>query len=223
MRVNWLSVVVFSLLLLTLVLTGKATAGTDGVVAQGDSAQLTDKSNEAAASPAAGEVDVSAGVWRGGKAVFSDEPILDPFNPYQRGYKPKQPIAFSHKIHVEKNKMECQYCHYGVAKSPASTIPPVELCMGCHENVMTDRPEIKKLTEIYKEGKELQWEPVHNLPEHAFFNHERHIKAGLGCQNCHGLVNHMDEVEKVSSMRMGWCVSCHRMNGASFDCAVCHY
>ncbi len=203
-RRSWILIIIC---LLSTVMLGRLGAeGSGSAVAQ--STESTDK---------------AAGVWRDGKAVFSDEPMLDIFNPYQRGYKPEQPIPFSHKLHVEKNKMECQYCHSGVAKSPYATIPPVELCMGCHAHVRTESPYIQKLAEHYEQKKPLEWEPVHNLPEHAVFNHERHVKAGVGCNKCHGQVNEMEVVEKVSSLRMGWCVSCHRMNGASIDCSTCHY
>ena len=163
-----------------------------------------------------------AGAWRDGKAVFSDILLLDIFHKYSRGYKPEQPIAFNHQIHVEKNGLECQYCHSGVSKSPYATIPPVELCMGCHKVVKTDSPEIKKLAKHFEEKTPVEWEPVHNLPEHAYFTHERHIKAGVGCQSCHGQVQKMEVVEKVSSLKMGFCVSCHRDSGVSIDCAVCH-
>ena len=98
------------------------------------------------------EIDVKAGVWRDGKAVFSDIKILDLFWPYSRGYKPEQPIAFSHKLHVINNKMECQYCHSGVAKSSYATLPSVETCMGCHQHVKTESEEIKKLKDYYDRG-----------------------------------------------------------------------
>lgn len=180
----------------------------------------------ALAGPAAKEdnrpTDYRMGIWRDGKAVFSDVKALDIFWKYSRGYQPEQPIRYSHKIHVQKNKMECQYCHSGVAKSPYATMPSLDLCMGCHNQVKTDSPEIQKLAEHYKSKTPVQWEPVHHLPEHVFFTHERHIKAGVSCQTCHGLVQDMDVVEKVSSLKMGWCVSCHRDKGASIDCATCH-
>ena len=163
------------------------------------------------------------GLWREGKAVFSDIELLDIFTPYARGYRPEQPIWFSHNIHVEQNGMECQYCHSGVAKSPYATIPPVELCMGCHTNVATESKEIQKLKEYYDTGTPIPWEPVHKLPEHAVFNHARHLKAGVGCHKCHGQVQKTNVVEKVSSLKMGFCVSCHRDQGASIDCATCHY
>lgn len=170
-------------------------------------------------------VDLKAGVWREGKAVFSDWTALDVLmkDYLVRGYKPQQPIQYSHKLHVDQLGIECQYCHFGVSKSPYATLPAVETCMGCHKQVRTERPEIKKLAKYYDEGRPVEWEPVNNLPEHVQFNHERHIKAGFGCQNCHGLVQKMEVVEKVSSLKMGFCVSCHRENGASIDCGTCHY
>jgi hypothetical protein len=170
-----------------------------------------------------------AGVWRDGMAIDWDYPLFDfgmiavRGDTYSRGHKPTQPINFSHVIHVQKNHMECTYCHSGVAKSAYATIPSVELCMGCHKLVKTDAPEIKKLREYYEKKQPIEWVPVHNLPEHAHFNHERHVKSGVGCQNCHGQVQNMQVVEQVSSLKMGFCVSCHRDKGVSIDCAVCHY
>lgn len=165
-----------------------------------------------------------AGLWQDGKAVFSDIQLLDLFwGKYARGYKPVQPVNFNHQIHVEKNQMECQYCHSGVAKSPFATVPSLKLCMGCHDHVLTERPEIKKLKTAWDAGVPIQWEPVNNLPEHVNFTHERHVKAGVGCHSCHGQVQKMPIVEKLASFKMGFCVTCHRENGASTDCGVCHY
>lgn len=178
---------------------------------------------DAMAGSGPSESERMAGVWQEGKAVFSDIQALDIFWDHARGYKPTQPINYNHQIHVEKNGMECQYCHSGVAKSPFATIPSVELCMGCHKTVRTEMPEIKKLAEYFEKKEPIPWEPVNHLPEHVRFTHERHVKAGVGCQNCHGQVQKMDVVEKVSSLKMGFCVTCHRDKGASIDCATCHH
>lgn len=166
------------------------------------------------------------GLWRDGKAVFSDYKALDFLwgaARYKRGYRPVQPIAYNHQVHMEKNQMECTYCHSGVTKSNYATLPAVELCMGCHKSVRTDAPDIKKLKEAFDKGQPIEWVPVNNLPEHVQFNHKRHLKAGVTCQTCHGMVQKMSVVERMSSFKMGWCVSCHRENGASIDCALCHY
>jgi hypothetical protein len=55
------------------------------------------------------------------------------------------------------------------------------------------------------------------------------VRAGLACQECHGPVQEMDRVYQFSSLKMGWCVTCHRKNldnpdfPASMDCLVCHH
>lgn len=167
--------------------------------------------------------DYYAGLWRKGKAVFSDIKLFDIFKKYTRGYTPEQPISYSHVIHVKKLGIECQYCHSGVSKSSYATVPSVETCMGCHNVVQKGSEEIKKLAKYWEEQKPVEWEPVNHLPEHAVFNHQRHVKAGVGCHSCHGQVQNMPVVEKVSSLKMGFCISCHRDRGVSFDCAVCHY
>ncbi len=142
---------------------------------------------------------------------------------------PVQPIAFSHKIHAGTNEMDCKYCHNGAANSQWANIPAVSTCMGCHKFVATDRPEIQKLTGYWERGEQVQWVKVHQMPDHVKFNHKRHVRAGLACQQCHGPVQEMDQVYQFSSLKMGWCITCHRQNlddpnfPASMDCLVCHH
>lgn len=171
--------------------------------------------------------DKRAGVWNDGQAALWDINILDHFRIFgmpekARGWAPEQPIKFSHVTHVQINKMECQYCHWNVGKSEFATIPEVELCMGCHKLVKTDSPEIKKLTDYYNKGEPIPWVKVHVTPDFVKFSHKRHVAAGTSCQECHGQIPEMDVVERVSSMKMGWCISCHRERGTSIDCWTCH-
>jgi hypothetical protein len=100
--------------------------------------------------------------------------------------------------------------------------------MGCHKITAAQQPEIQKLTRYWTEKKPIPWVRVHHLPEHAKFNHKRHIKAGVECQYCHGPVERMRVVYQYSSLSMDWCVSCHNGNNpygvkASVDCFTCHY
>ncbi len=193
--------------------------------AQDKAADTQDSQQDAAKTTNISRDQILAGLWRGGQAVFSDIPLLDFLIPehYRRGYKPEQPVPFSHVLHVKQNGIECQYCHSGVSKSSYATVPSLEVCMGCHSVVKVDSPKIKILKEHWDKKIPVEWMPVHNLPEHANFNHQRHIKAGVGCQNCHGQVQNMEVVERVSTLKMGFCVSCHRDQGVSIDCGLCHY
>lgn len=176
-------------------------------------------------------LDVDAGVFNDGQAALWDLNIFDHFHYFgpesrAKGYRPTQPIAFSHVTHVQKNQMECQYCHWNVSKSSFATIPEVQACMGCHQLVQGrsdwQKEEIAKIAKHWAEGTEIPWVNVHVMPAHVNFNHKRHVKAGVNCQECHGQVPNMPIVERVSSMKMGWCVDCHRQRGASIDCYTCH-
>ena len=154
----------------------------------------------------------------------------------REGYQPEQPIPFSHYVHAGQNEIACQYCHVGPAAGRHSTVPSMNICMNCHRVVATDRAPIKQLTAAYEAGTPIQWVKVHDLPDHAFFDHQPHVAffqqadaantrpgqlQGV-CANCHGNVNEVAVVQTVNEFNMGWCVNCHRENDAPIDCQTCH-
>ena len=51
------------------------------------------------------------------------------------GYAPVQPVPFSHAIHAGQLAIDCRYCHVGVDKGPASTVPTAQTCMNCHNQI----------------------------------------------------------------------------------------
>ena len=190
-------------------------------------------------------VGTSRGVWASGQAALWDFDFLDHFRLFgaserAKGYGPKQPINFSHVIHVQQNKMECQFCHWNVSKSAYAAIPEVETCMGCHKMITLQdgvdaegKPkakagreagfkEIQEIKKYYESKQPIPWAKVHVMPDHVRFNHKRHVKSGVGCQECHGQVPEMAVVARQSSMKMGWCIDCHRDRGTSIDCYTCH-
>ncbi len=142
-------------------------------------------------------------------------------------YRPEQPIAFDHSLHAGKDNLaiDCQYCHSGASKSRHAGIPSANVCMNCHKAVdsgtKTGTKEIAKIyaavgwdptTQSYT-GKEepIRWVKVHNLPDHAYFNHAQHVAvAGLECQDCHGPIDtEMTVAEQWAPLTMGWCIDCH--------------
>ncbi|MBI4455556.1 MAG: cytochrome c3 family protein [Acidobacteria bacterium] len=140
-----------------------------------------------------------------------------------RSYAPEQPIAFSHQVHVTDYKIDCLYCHSYAPRSPFAGVPSVERCMGCHQVVAGDKPEVKKLKEYWDRSEPIPWNKVYVLPRFVRFNHEAHVRAAVGCQECHGAVESMTKIIKVNSLEMGWCLDCHNARHASVDCLVCHY
>ncbi len=137
---------------------------------------------------------------------------------------PDQPIAFSHKVHVGKLGLTCETCHTTADKSTYAGVPSVQTCMNCHVAVKTDSPEIQNLTKYWEDEEPVPWNRVHRIRvrNYVYFTHEQHINAGVDCAQCHGDLGAMDKVRQVSSLKMGWCVSCHNHNDAPVDCLTCH-
>jgi hypothetical protein len=123
----------------------------------------------------------------------------------------------------------------GVAAFDASALRPPRRVVS---------PELQKLYDALgldekmqpapgKSARAIPWVRVHNLPDHACFDHRAHVSAGVACQKCHGPVETMERVRQVEDLSMGWCVNCHRevnrtgVSGkkvrASTDCSACHY
>ena len=129
----------------------------------------------------------------------------------QQGYAPKQPIAFSHKLHAGQFQIDCNYCHTGVRKSKSADIPSANICMNCHGQILTESPEIQKIYAAIENNRPIEWVRVHNLPDLAYFNHEQHVKVGdQECQTCHGQIEEMEVVEQYAPLTMGWCINCHK-------------
>ncbi len=139
----------------------------------------------------------------------------------QQGYQPRQPIAFSHKLHAGTYEIDCKYCHTGVMKGKQANIPSPNICMNCHSQVKKGSPEIAKIYDAIGydsvkaaytgKQKPIQWVRIHNLPDLAYFNHAQHVNVGgIECQTCHGPIQEMDVVKQYSLLTMGWCIDCHR-------------
>ncbi len=63
----------------------------------------------------------------------------------------------------------------------------------------------------------IEWVRIHNLPDHAYFNHAQHVAVGkVECQTCHGPVEEMEVVKQWSPLSMGWCINCHRETEVQF-------
>ncbi len=151
----------------------------------------------------------------------------------QKGYKPEQPIKFSHKIHAGENEIACQYCHNSVEKSRHAGIPSVNICMNCHKSIQkTANPGSEvEIGKIYaasgfntKTGNydlpqnPLKWIKVHTLPDHVYFNHSQHVVVGKQeCATCHGDLKKMTVAEQKTPLTMKWCIECHRKTEVAME------
>ena len=191
--------------------------------------------------------------------------------PFGWGNAPDQPIPFPHTVHagaVEEggHAIQCEFCHRNVTTGAAATVPAVEVCVICHKqingsNVTVGAREqiedlnpdqlvnIQRVLDKHTEGRPIDWERVHRMPDHVRFVHEAHLRfltqgeprqvtlpvgdekpmnlpvtTAEACSVCHGDVAHMEEVQpqQSQSLKMGTCLDCHRENDVSTDCTICH-
>jgi len=134
----------------------------------------------------------------------------------------QQPITFSHQRHAGQLGVACQFCHRFASVSPVAGVPPVSICMTCHQSMPTQQPDLKRLTLYWNEQRPIPWIRLQRLPDHVYFTHEMHLFAGVTCQDCHGMVEKMMGTPRASTFEMGWCLTCHQQQHASTDCWTCH-
>jgi len=146
------------------------------------------------------------------------------------GYMPKQPIDFSHQVHVGQLGMDCRYCHTGVEDSYVANIPSAASCMNCHTvadqlsgylraassldgqtaSAHWNNQNLMLVRAAYDSGRAIEWRRVHKVPDYAHFSHSAHLRAGVSCYSCHARIDEMPVVYQAESLSMGWCLDCHR-------------
>ncbi len=155
----------------------------------------------------------------------------------------RQPIDFSHAIHlenVEGDTLEekCLYCHEFYEDGTFSGIPRNEKCLECHdpESPLGEDPEEKRFLEEYlSKGKEIPWYHYFRQPPCVYFPHIAHVKmAKLSCKTCHGDHGTSDHLPVYQENRIsgysrniwGKHISGYKKNTwdrmKMDDCAECH-
>ncbi|MFC1707575.1 cytochrome c3 family protein [Planctomycetota bacterium] len=133
----------------------------------------------------------------------------------------EQPIPFSHRLHATDKRIDCQYCHPYVERSMNAGLPSVAKCLGCHDYIIPHHEEIERLRGFQERKEPVPWVRVYYNPDHVFFPHYRHLRAGVECRECHGEVETVDRLRKVT-FYMGLCIGCHRERNAPLECVGCH-
>jgi hypothetical protein len=124
-----------------------------------------------------------------------------------------QPIAFSHKHHVQGVGLDCRFCHASAEVSATAGMPSTQVCMTCHSQLYSNSPALAELRRSWESQRPIPWVRVHKLPDYVYFDHSAHLSHGIGCTTCHGAVNEMPWIAKAEPLTMGWCINCHRAPG----------
>lgn len=163
----------------------------------------------------------------------------------------EQPVAFSHKTHVEAQGMECGECHFLRKDGTFAGLPGIESCASCHTDLIGDTEAEKAFfTEYIEKNRQIPWLVYAKQPDNVFFSHAAHSEAVCSscheeltgpvlCSKCHMDMQNMEtppphERNILTSysrqtMKMEYCERCHANPGhtdgstrASNACFVCH-
>lgn len=141
---------------------------------------------------------------------FTASKACEPSYITAKGWAPVQPVPFSHDHHVDGLGIDCQYCHGSVETSSSAGYPSTHTCMSCHSQVWTNADALEPVRESYRTGEPIRWRRVYDLPEFVFFKHDIHVAKGVGCEECHGRVDQQPLIRQSVSLKMSWCLDCHR-------------
>lgn len=121
-----------------------------------------------------------------------------------------QPVPFSHPLHVNGLRIDCQYCHAGAMRAAFAGLPPTQACVPCHWDGMLQTSAFAAVRQSLSSGTPIPWRRVNSLPGFVFFNHAVHTRSGVTCGRCHGPVELMAQVYQAAPLTMEWCLECHR-------------
>ncbi len=126
------------------------------------------------------------------------------------GQPAAQPIPFRHDLHVGGLGIDCRYCHSSVERAAAAGMPSAQSCLTCHSQVWAALATLEPLRTSMALDVAVPWNSVHRLPDFSVFHHGIHVQKGVGCETCHGRVDHMAQTVKTETLSMAWCLDCHR-------------
>lgn len=128
----------------------------------------------------------------------------------REGVMLEQPVPFSHDHHVGEVGLDCRYCHGSVEESSFAGMPSTATCMNCHSVLFADSPMLEPVRASFRDDVPLAWNRVYDVPDFVYFDHSIHVAKGIGCTTCHGKIDEMPLTMKAVSLKMEWCLACHR-------------
>ena len=154
----------------------------------------------------------------------------------------KQPVAFSHNVHMEEVDEGCESCHFFREDGSYAGVPTLEQCIDCHEEPDGSNEEVDHFIEEYVlKDREVPWLIYSKQPPCVFFSHTAHVKkGGMDCVTCHGDIGESDSLpiyeenritgysrdiwgrsiagftrDPQKRMKMDVCADCHRENNVN--------
>lgn len=137
---------------------------------------------------------------------------------HEQGYAPKQPIAYSHRLHAGELGIDCMFCHSAADKSRHAGIPSTDVCMKCHKVVTSSfdvlQDEMNKADEEKRKPQPIVSEELRKLYDSLALDETLQPKEGATPESIkwvrvHNLPDHVHFDHRAHVAAGITCQKCH--------------
>jgi hypothetical protein len=131
------------------------------------------------------------------------------------------PLAFSHRVHVGDEQLDCVVCHEDALAAEAPGMPWPDTCAPCHEVLDEERPAERHALTLF-DGEAFRARRASALADEVRFSHLLHTAAEVDCADCHAGIAASERIGPRDVVSMDTCVRCHAERAQPVACATCH-
>lgn len=142
--------------------------------------------------------------------------LIEAIMPHERAF------AFSHRIHVEEEGLECINCHEDLAVLDEPGMPAIDTCLFCHEELDAEKPPERRVETLFDEDEVFRSARVSRLDDEVIFAHLRHVDSLDECSACHRGIDRDERIAPSDAVLMEDCTACHEDLAQPSECATCH-
>ena len=134
---------------------------------------------------------------------------------------PEKKFAFSHRVHVVDQGLDCVDCHRAWEKAENPGMPSAAQCALCHNELDAEKPDDHKVASLFVDKK---FKTTHAiaLSDEIVFSHLKHATRDNDCNVCHTGTKQNEVAAEEPAFSMDSCTSCHEQRQAKNDCEQCH-
>ena len=130
-------------------------------------------------------------------------------------------LVFSHRQHVQEEKLECVSCHESAEVEANPGMPAADSCAVCHDELDAERPPERHVATLFDE-QGFRAAHASALGDEVVFDHLAHVSAVGDCSACHRGIESSELVDAHVAVDMAACERCHVARAQPDECATCH-
>ncbi len=129
--------------------------------------------------------------------------------------------AFSHELHVQKERLDCVSCHESADVSDNPGMPSLDTCSACHATIDAGKPPDARVESLF-DSNGYKARHAARLDGEKIFSHKAHVAKNQGCNACHADIESNRRITADTTISMNRCMDCHAERRVANACETCH-